>query len=153
MTERSEQKDGLLTRAFRAVSDWAGRHSVNVYLFDGGCCFSGRSVASVLSAENEGITYVSSPVYADVLAVSGALSRKAAPVLRRMYEQMPEPRGVIVLGACACGGGLFADSYAVIADVSSVVPVDAFVPGCPVAAADFRLAIRRLFDEKKKEAV
>lgn len=145
-------KGGFLTRAFRIVSDWAGRNCINVYLFDCGCCFSGRSAASVMSAENEGISCVSSPRHADVLVVSGALSRKAAPVLRRIYEQMPEPRGVIVLGACACGGGLFADSYAVVADVSSVVPVDAFVPGCPAAAADFQKAVKSLFDGKKKES-
>lgn len=140
------KKEGFLKRACRSVSDWADRNSVNVYVFDCGCCFSGCSVQSVVSAENEGITYVSSPRQADVLAVFGALSRKSAPLLRRIYEQMPNPRGIIAAGACASGGGIFADSYAVIADISKIVPVDVYVCGCPVTAQEFQKAVKCLFD-------
>ena len=146
MTKKTSENGGFLMKAFRAVSGWAERNSVGVFVFDCGCCFSGRSVASVVNAENKGVFCVSSPRHADVLLVAGALTRKSAPVLRKIYEQIPAPKGVVAVGTCACKGGLFADSYAVVPDVSSVVPVDLYVPECPVSAQSLQCAVRSLFD-------
>ncbi|CCZ22585.1 nADH-quinone oxidoreductase subunit B [Acetobacter sp. CAG:977] len=144
-------KESLFKRAYRSVSDWADRNSVNVYVFDCGCCFSGRSPGSVISSESEGISYVFSPRQADVLAIFGALSRKSAPLLRRIYEQMPNPRGVIAAGSCASGGGIFADSYATVPDISSIVPVDVYICGCPVSPIEFQSAVKSLFAAKVSE--
>lgn len=71
-----------------------------------------------------------SPRQADLMVVAGRVSRKMAPVLRQIYDQMPEPKWVIAMGACASCGGVF-NNYAIIQGVDEVVPVDVYVPGCP----------------------
>jgi Ni,Fe-hydrogenase III small subunit/NAD-dependent dihydropyrimidine dehydrogenase PreA subunit len=78
-----------------------------------------------------GIDVVASPRHADLLVVTGAVSHNSALALRRTYEAAPEPRLVVALGADACGGGLLRDGYATAGGVDQVVPVDAYIPGCP----------------------
>ena len=88
------------------------------------------------------------PRQADVLVVAGAVSFKAAPVVRRIYDMMLEPKAVVGVGNCALNGGLFADSYAVV-KLADVVPVDCFVKGCPPTAADFASALARLKEKRR----
>lgn len=72
-----------------------------------------------------------SPRQGDLMIVAGAVTEKMAPLVRRLYDQMPEPKYVMAMGSCAITGGPFADSYSVVRGVDKVVPVDVFVPGCP----------------------
>ncbi|MFL6373769.1 MAG: NADH-quinone oxidoreductase subunit B, partial [Pyrinomonadaceae bacterium] len=89
---------------------------------------------------------------ADVMIVSGRVSRKMAPVLRRIYDQMPEPKWVISMGACATSGGVF-DNYAIVQGVDKIVPVDIYVPGCPPRPEMLVHAITMLQDKIMKESV
>jgi NADH-quinone oxidoreductase subunit B len=91
-------------------------------------------------------TFRASPRQADVMIVSGRVSRKMAPVLRRIYDQMPEPKWVISMGACATSGGVF-DNYAIVQGVDKIVPVDIHVPGCPPRPEALMEGIVRLHEK------
>jgi Ni,Fe-hydrogenase III small subunit len=81
--------------------------------------------------EGLGVRFVASPRHADLLLVTGPVSRHMEAALRRTFEATPEPRLVVAVGDCGCGGGIFGEGYASRGRVSSVIPVDAEVPGCP----------------------
>ena len=92
-----------------------------------------------------------SPRQADLLICAGTITHKMAPVLLRLYEQMPEPKLVIAAGACACSGGIFEDCYCVCGGIDSVIPVDAYVPGCAANPEAIIDAVNMLISTKQEE--
>jgi Ni,Fe-hydrogenase III small subunit len=91
--------------------------------------------------EGLGIKFVASPRHADLLLVTGPVSRNMEEALRRTYEAMPAPKLVVAVGDCGCTGGIFGESYASLGRVSNVLPVDVAVPGCPPPPAEILQAI------------
>ena len=95
-----------------------------------------------------------SPRQADLLICAGTITHKMAPVLLRLYEQMPEPKYVIAMGVCTCGGGMFAEtSYSVVKGIDKIIPVDIYLPMCPPKPEALIDAIRKLQERIKKESV
>jgi NADH-quinone oxidoreductase B subunit len=82
-------------------------------------------------AERFGIKLVGSPRHADVILVSGPVTRQVAPALKRLLDAVPNPKLVVAVGSCACGGGAWFDSYSVMGGADKVIPVDLYIPGCP----------------------
>ena len=123
----------VLTTTVESVADWAQRSSIWPVQFGLACCaieMITMATARYDIARFGAEVFRGSPRQSDLMIVSGRLSRKMAPALRRIYDQMPDPKWVISMGACASSGGVF-DNYAVVQGVSEVVPVDVYVPGCP----------------------
>ena len=127
------ERDGILFSTLGKLVAWGRSNSLWPATFGLACCAiemmqstNARNDMARLGSE----VFRASPRQADVMIVAGRCSKKMAPVMRRVYEQMPDPKWVISMGACASSGGMF-NNYAIVQNVDSVVPVDVFVPGCP----------------------
>ena len=106
------------------------------HLNTGSCNGCDIEIVSLLTprydVERFGIKLVGSPKHADVLLITGPVNRKMLPRLKLIYEQTPDPKAVIVVGTCGTSGGVFYDSYNIIGPVDKHIPVDVYVPGCPI---------------------
>ena len=134
---QSEMQDkGFLVASADSLITWARTGSLMWMTFGLACCAVEMMQASMprYDLERFGFAPRGSPRQADVMIVAGTLCNKMAPALRKVYDQMPEPRYVISMGSCANGGGYYYFSYSTVRGCDRIVPVDVYVPGCPPTA-------------------
>lgn len=137
----SEISDELADKGFLVTStddliNWARTGSLMWMTFGLACCAVEMMQASMprYDVERFGFAPRASPRQSDVIIVAGTLTNKMAPAIRKVYDQMPEPRYVISMGSCANGGGYYHYSYSVVRGCDRILPVDIYVPGCPPTA-------------------
>ena len=148
------EAEGILFTTLQNLVKWGRSNSMWPVTFGLACCAIEMMAAT--NARNDMARFGSevfraSPRQADVMIVAGRLSKKMAPVMRRVYEQMPDPKWVISMGACASSGGMF-NNYAIVQNVDSVVPVDIYVPGCPPRPESLIFAVQQLQKKVRGEA-
>lgn len=146
--------DSILTTKLGKVVGWAQKNALWPATFGLACCAiemmamaNSRWDAARFGAE----VFRASPRQADLMIVSGRVSQKMAPVLRQIYDQMPDPKWVIAMGACSSCGGIF-NNYAIVQGVDRVVPVDVYVPGCPPGPEALLYGVIKLQEKIMAEA-
>jgi len=128
-------KTSFIVTSVDSIANWARSNSLWPLSFGTSCC--AIELMSTVSAKYDWSRFGfevmrASPRQCDLIVVAGTITYKMAPVLKRLYNQMPEPRYVIAMGACAISGGpFFYNSYSVVKGVDNVIPVDVYIPGCP----------------------
>ena len=153
--EEELQRNILLT-SVDFMLNWARRSSLWPVNFGLACCAFEMiaTAASRFDISRFGMEiFRASPRQADLMIVAGTLTWKMAPQLRRIYDQMAEPKWVLAMGACAISGGTFAQSYSVVPGVNRIVPVDVYVPGCPPRPEALLYGIKMLHHKISKRSI
>ena len=151
---RSElSKQGIFTTTLEDLYNWGRKNSIWPLGFGLACCAIEMIAASMARydlARFGAEVFRPSPRQSDLIIIAGRVSNKMAPVIRQLWEQMPEPKWVISMGACATSGGVF-QNYALVQSVNQVIPVDIYVPGCPPRPEQLIYAITLLQEKIQKE--
>jgi NADH-quinone oxidoreductase subunit B len=143
---------GFVVANLDKVVNWARSGSLWPMTFGLACCAVEmmQAAASRYDMDRLGLVFRPSPRQSDVMIVAGTLCNKMAPALRKVYDQMAEPRWVISMGSCANGGGYYHYSYSVVRGCDRIVPVDIYVPGCPPTAEALMYGILQLQKKIKR---
>jgi NADH-quinone oxidoreductase subunit B len=143
---------GYILTTVNDVINWSRTGSLYWMTFGLACCAVEMMHTSIprYDLERFGAIPRGSPRQSDLMIVAGTLTNKMAPALRKVYDQMPEPRYVISMGSCANGGGYYHYSYSVVRGCDRIVPVDIYVPGCPPSAEALLYGIMQLQKKNKK---
>ena len=152
LSKTLDEKGFILTNADR-LFDWARTGSLWPMTFGLACCAVEmiHAYMSRYDLDRFGIIPRPSPRQSDVMIVAGTLTNKMAPALRRVYDQMPEPRWVVSMGSCANGGGYYHYSYSVVRGCDRIVPVDIYIPGCPPTAEGMIYGLMQLQKKIQRE--
>jgi NADH-quinone oxidoreductase subunit B len=149
-----EVRRGVLLGTLGKAVAWARKNSMWPATFGLACCAIEMMAAGAAEYDlaRWGMEiFRASPRQADLMIVAGRVSQKMGPVLRKIYDQMPEPKWVLSMGVCASTGGMF-NNYGLIQGVDTIVPVDIYVPGCPPRPEMLMYGILRLHDKVQREA-
>jgi NADH-quinone oxidoreductase subunit B len=152
--QRQELSRNVFFGTLEQLKAWARSNSLWPLTFGLACCaieMMGTG-ASHYDLDRFGVIFRTSPRQSDVMIVAGTVTKKMGPLLRRLYDQMPEPKWVIAMGSCATAGGPYVHSYSVVKGVDQICPVDVYIPGCPPSPVALIYGINKLQDKIRYEA-
>lgn len=148
------KRDGFVLTSLDKLVAWGQTGSLWPVSFGLACCAVEmmHAAAARYDLDRFGVTFRPSPRQSDVMIVAGTLCNKMAPALRKVYDQMPEPKYVISMGSCANGGGYYHYAYSVVRGCDRIVPVDVYVPGCPPTAEALVYGVIQLQNKIRRRA-
>ena len=155
LTNKEFNTKGFITTKINNLINWARSGSMWPMTFGLACCAVEmmHTYMSRYDLDRFGVVTRGSPRQSDIMIVAGTLCNKMAPALRKVYDQMPDPKWVISMGLCANGGGYYHYSYSVVRGCDRIIPVDIYVPGCPPTAEALLYGILQLQKKIKRENV
>lgn len=144
--------ENVLTTSLDKLVNWARKSSIWPMTFGLACCAIEMMATGASSHDLDrfGIIFRASPRQSDCIIIAGTVTKKMLPVIKTVYDQMPEPKWVVAMGACACSGGVF-DTYSVVQGVDEALPVDVYIPGCPPRPEALLYGLLKLQEKIAKE--
>lgn len=136
----------MATTSVDALLNWGSRHSLWIFPMATSCCAIEfmTSAASRVDIDQIGSVVRPTPRHCDVMVVAGTITVKMVPRVKRLWDQMPEPKWCVAMGSCAISGDFYRDIYSVVPGIDTVVPVDVYIPGCPPNADQVMVGLNRL---------